>query len=64
MKIHFTLPLGSEGSGTSIEMPGVPRVGESVHFGTDDDPGPEHRVRTVVWYPDDPDIDVYVVLQP
>lgn len=46
-----------------IEMETVPREGEPVHFGADDSGDDfELTVRTVVYYPDEPEFDVYVVV--
>lgn len=63
MRIQFTLPLGSEGWDKYVDMPAVPREGDTVDFSVDDD-GHGYLVRTVVWYPNSPEIDAYVVLKP
>jgi hypothetical protein len=62
MRIQFTLPLGSEGWDKHLDLPAVPRVDDWVAFGVDDDVT-EYRIRTVVWYPESPEIDAYVVLK-
>jgi len=46
----------------TVELPVPPREGESLHFGPDGE-GDDYEVRTVVWFPDEPDFDVYVVLR-
>jgi hypothetical protein len=40
----------------------VPRAGETVQFGQADE-GHEYDVKHIHHYPDDPDMDVYVVLK-
>jgi hypothetical protein len=62
MKIHFNLPLGTNGWDKTIEMPAVPRIGDTVDFGNDDE-SDEHDVKYVVWTPNDAEIDAYVVLK-
>lgn len=44
----------------TVEMPTVPRQGDTVQF--DLDAGSEYNVRHVVWTPKEPDYDAYVVL--
>lgn len=61
MKVFLRYPRGSEGFDETKEMPAVPRVGDSLYIGLDDE-GDEFEVRTVVWYPDQPEFDAYVVL--
>lgn len=63
MRIQFTLPLGSQGWDKHLDMPAVPRKGDTVDFG-DGNMTDSYVVRAVVWYPNSPDIDVYVVLEP
>ena len=63
MRIQFTLPLGSDGWDKYVDMPVAPREGESIAFGIDDDVI-EYSIKHVVWYPESPEIDVYVVLRP
>ena len=61
MKVHLTFPLGTLGFDRVVEMPAALREGDQVHIGPDGE-GDEFEVRTVVWYPDEPGMDVYVVL--
>jgi hypothetical protein len=63
MKIQFTLPLGSDGWDKHLDMPAAPRVGDQVAFDMEDDVV-EYSIKHVVWYPNSPEIDVYVVLRP
>lgn len=47
------------------EMVAVPQVDEQIYFGETDnyEKGHTYTVKRVVHYPDDPDLDVYVVLR-
>ena len=64
MRVQFKLPLGSQGWDKHLEMPAVPREGDTVDFSIDDDSDRSYVVRHVVWYPNMPEIDAYVVLEP
>jgi hypothetical protein len=46
----------------TIEVPAVPRQGDTVTFAVD--AGPEYTVRHVMWTPKEPDYDAYVVIGP
>jgi hypothetical protein len=63
MRVQFRMPLGSKGWEKHLEMPAVPRAGDTVALGIDGEEV-EYQIRHVVWYPESLDIDAYVVLTP
>ena len=64
MRILFTVVGRNERPlNRTIELPVPPRVGDEVQYGQEDNGDYENYVvRTIVWMPDEPDYDVYVVL--
>lgn len=62
LRVKCNYPKGSDGWTKDVLMPVIPRVGESINFSTDDG-SDEYEVKYVVHYPNDPDMDVYIVLK-
>jgi hypothetical protein len=61
IKVLFTF-VGTRRDNETRNMPSAPREGDQIYFGLDGQ-GNEFTVRTVVWYLDEPDFDVYVVMR-
>jgi hypothetical protein len=62
MQVRFYYPKGMEGWDRDIDMDYVPRVGESIVFGSEDD-SDEFEIRHVTHIPRGNDFQAYVVLK-
>ncbi len=68
VRVQLSAPRGvgpdGEGFNRFVDMPTVPRVGETVALGEpDSDDERTYRIHGVHWYPDARNIDVYIVLR-